>query len=96
MMILTQNIIDPPVWSHSAEASCGSFQYGYTTAKIKRKYSKFNGDPIYVCLNKGTNGLGLSLAGHKDRRQVHMYSKASLAQIFGTLESSCPHLGTKF
>ena len=45
-------------------------QYGYTIAKIRKKYSKFEGELIYVCLNKGTNGLGLSLAGHKDRRQV--------------------------
>jgi len=41
-------------------------------AKIKRKYSKFVGELHYVCLNKGTNGLGLSLAGHKDRRQVKL------------------------
>jgi hypothetical protein len=46
------------------------FQYGYTITKIKRKYAKYDGDLVYVCLNKGTNGLGLSLAGHKDRRQV--------------------------
>lgn len=35
--------------------------------KIIRKYGNTEGLPIYVCLNKGTNGLGISLAGHKDR-----------------------------
>jgi hypothetical protein len=43
-------------------------------AKIKKKYSKCDGDLLYVCINKGTNGLGLSMAGHKDRRQVDIVS----------------------
>ena len=41
-------------------------EYGYTGDKIKRKYGR-HGELHYVRLNKGTEGLGISLAGHKDR-----------------------------
>ena len=50
--------------------------YGYTTMKVHKKYSKENqerGIPKLVSLNKGTNGLGISLAGHKDRSQMAIY-----------------------
>ena len=47
--------------------------YGYTMMKIHRKYGTHGGMPIYVCLNKGTNGLGISLAGHKDRSKMSVY-----------------------
>ena len=41
--------------------------YGYTAQKIQRKYRWFRGALVYVCLNKGSSGLGISLSGHKDR-----------------------------
>ena len=44
-------------------------EYGYTFTKIKRKYGKL-GELQYIRLNKGTQGLGISLAGHKDRLQM--------------------------
>ena len=50
--------------------------YGYTTNKVHRKYMKDSQDrgvPKLVSLNKGTNGLGISLAGHKDRSQMAIY-----------------------
>ena len=50
--------------------------YGYTTMKVHRKYMKDSqerGVPKLVSLNKGTNGLGISLAGHKDRSQMAIY-----------------------
>ena len=50
---------------------------GYTLMKIQRKYAKFSHQPdgsrgqlIYVTLNKGTNGLGVSLSGDKDRFEM--------------------------
>ena len=50
--------------------------YGYTTMKVHKKYlndSQERGVPKLVSLNKGTNGLGISLAGHKDRSQMAIY-----------------------
>ena len=50
--------------------------YGYTAMKVHRKYMKDiqdRGAPKLVSLNKGTNGLGISLAGHKDRSQMAIY-----------------------
>ena len=45
-------------------------EFGYTSDKIQRKYGKQDGVPMYVRLNKGTQGLGISLSGHKDRAQM--------------------------
>ena len=45
-------------------------EFGYTSDKIQRKYGKMEGVPMYVRLNKGTQGLGISLSGHKDRAQM--------------------------
>ena len=52
--------------------------FGYTLAKIRQKYSKKIKDApgaqvVYVCINKGSNGLGISLAGDKDRSQSAVY-----------------------
>ena len=44
--------------------------FGYTGAKIERKYGKMDGRLVYVRLNKGTDGLGISLSGHKDRAKM--------------------------
>eukprot|EP00092_Neocalanus_flemingeri_P029346 GFUD01031858.1.p1 GENE.GFUD01031858.1~~GFUD01031858.1.p1 ORF type:complete len:2139 (-),score=780.47 GFUD01031858.1:627-7043(-) len=45
-------------------------EFGYTGAKIERKYGKMDGKVMYVRLNKGTQGLGISLSGHKDRARM--------------------------
>lgn len=45
-------------------------EYGYTGAKIEKRYGKMEGRLIYVRLNKGTHGLGISLSGHKDRAKM--------------------------
>ena len=45
-------------------------EYGYTGAKIEKKYGKLDGRLMYVRLNKGTHGLGVSLSGHKDRAKM--------------------------
>ena len=50
--------------------------YGYTKMKVLRKYAKDSPETRnlnLVSLNKGTNGLGISLAGHKDRSQMAIY-----------------------
>lgn len=53
------------------------FSTGYTLMKVQRKYAKFSHQPdgsrgqlLLVSLNKGTSGLGISLAGHKDRFRI--------------------------
>merc|ERR1719278_143952 len=45
-------------------------EYGYTGAKIEKRYGKLDGRLMYVRLNKGTHGLGVSLSGHKDRAKM--------------------------
>jgi hypothetical protein len=45
-------------------------EFGYTSRKIQRKYGRLGGEVHYIRLNKGTQGLGISLAGHKDRLQM--------------------------
>ena len=45
-------------------------EFGYTGAKLERKYGKMDGRVMYVRLNKGTQGLGISLSGHKDRAKM--------------------------
>ena len=45
-------------------------EFGYTSDKIQRKYGKQEGTTMYVRLNKGTQGLGISLSGHRDRQQM--------------------------
>ncbi|CAB4065132.1 MPDZ [Lepeophtheirus salmonis] len=47
--------------------------YRYTMDKIRRKYGKFPGKLSLVRLNKGIHGLGISLAGHKDRNQMAVF-----------------------
>ncbi len=38
--------------------------------QIEKKYGRLGGEVHYIRLNKGTQGLGISLAGHKDRLQM--------------------------
>ncbi|XP_063871679.1 multiple PDZ domain protein-like isoform X4 [Scylla paramamosain] len=42
-------------------------EFGYTTKKIQKKYADLKGEVVVVELQKGANGLGISLAGNKDR-----------------------------
>jgi hypothetical protein len=43
---------------------------GIIASQIQKKYGRLEGDVHYIRLNKGTQGLGISLAGHKDRLQM--------------------------
>ena len=65
--------IDRNSAAHGARAADDSEEeddYGYTARKIQRKYRWFRGALVYVCLNKGSAGLGISLSGHKDRAKM--------------------------
>ncbi|XP_022239967.1 multiple PDZ domain protein-like isoform X3 [Limulus polyphemus] len=48
-------------------------QFGYTTKKIHKKYSDSKGELVVVELQKGSHGLGLSLAGNKDRSKMNVF-----------------------
>lgn len=41
--------------------------------KIQKKYGDLNGNTFVVDLNKGSNGLGISLAGNKDRTKMSVF-----------------------
>ncbi|BES91019.1 PDZ domain (Also known as DHR or GLGF) [Nesidiocoris tenuis] len=46
-------------------------QFGYTTNKVKKKYGSLGSSVLMVELEKSsTSGLGISLAGHKDRNKM--------------------------
>lgn len=42
----------------------------YVSDKVKKKYSHLGDGVMLVELEKGSNGLGISLAGHKDRNKM--------------------------
>ncbi|XP_076355047.1 multiple PDZ domain protein-like isoform X4 [Tachypleus tridentatus] len=48
-------------------------QFGYTTKKIHKKYGESKGELVVVELQKGSHGLGLSLAGNKDRNKMNVF-----------------------
>lgn len=41
--------------------------------KIQKKYSDINGSTLLVDLNKGLTGLGISLAGNRDRTKMSVF-----------------------
>ena len=41
--------------------------------KIKTKYSDINGSTLLVDLHKGLTGLGISLAGNRDRTKMSVF-----------------------
>lgn len=43
------------------------------TDKVKKKYSSMGPGVLMVQLEKGPQGLGLSLAGHKDRNRMAVF-----------------------
>ena len=45
-------------------------EFGYTGVKIEKRYGKMEGRLMYIRLNKGTHGLGISLSGHRDRSRM--------------------------
>lgn len=48
-------------------------EFGYTKKKIQKKYGDLKGEVILVDLQKGANGLGISLAGNKDRTMMSAF-----------------------
>ncbi|XP_023705166.1 multiple PDZ domain protein isoform X5 [Cryptotermes secundus] len=48
-------------------------EFGYTTNKVKKKYGSLGHSVLAVQLERGRQGLGLSLAGHKDRSRMAVF-----------------------
>lgn len=42
----------------------------YVSDKVKKKYGHLGDGVMLIELEKGSNGLGISLAGHKDRNKM--------------------------
>ncbi|XP_071039505.1 multiple PDZ domain protein isoform X3 [Parasteatoda tepidariorum] len=59
--------------SPSEEDSESEDEFGYTQKKAHKKYGDMKGDLIFVHLIKGSNKLGLSLAGNKDRTKMSVF-----------------------
>ncbi|XP_074036607.1 multiple PDZ domain protein isoform X3 [Leptinotarsa decemlineata] len=47
--------------------------FGYTTNKVKKKYANLGHTILMVQLERSSQGLGLSLAGHKDRNCMAVF-----------------------
>ncbi|XP_054720887.1 multiple PDZ domain protein-like [Uloborus diversus] len=47
--------------------------FGYTKRKVQKKYKDLKGDAILIEVEKGANGLGLSLAGNKNRSKMSSF-----------------------
>ncbi|KAI5693398.1 hypothetical protein M8J75_015359 [Diaphorina citri] len=48
-------------------------QFGYTMNKVKKKYGSLGPDLVVVTLERSHTGLGISLAGHKDRTKMAVF-----------------------
>ncbi|XP_063932758.1 inaD-like protein isoform X3 [Zophobas morio] len=48
-------------------------EFGYTTNKVKKKYANLGHTILMVQLERSNQGLGLSLAGHKDRNCMAVF-----------------------
>nr|XP_046917339.1 multiple PDZ domain protein-like [Dermatophagoides farinae] len=48
-------------------------EYGYSIKKIRKKYADIDGTTILVDLHKGMAGLGISLAGNRDRKKMSVF-----------------------
>ncbi|XP_026465681.1 inactivation-no-after-potential D protein-like [Ctenocephalides felis] len=48
-------------------------EFGYTTNKVRKKYTSLGDSVLSVQLERGPSGLGLSLAGHRDRTMMAVF-----------------------
>ncbi|XP_033224780.1 inactivation-no-after-potential D protein-like isoform X2 [Belonocnema kinseyi] len=48
-------------------------EFGYTKLKVQKKYSNFGKTILMVRLEKNRRGLGISIAGHKDRNKMAVF-----------------------
>uniref|UniRef100_A0A8D8SWY8 Patj homolog n=1 Tax=Cacopsylla melanoneura TaxID=428564 RepID=A0A8D8SWY8_9HEMI len=48
-------------------------KFGYTMNKVKKKYGSLGPDIVVVTVERSHTGLGISLAGHKDRTKMAVF-----------------------
>ncbi|KAG8197758.1 hypothetical protein JTE90_006804 [Oedothorax gibbosus] len=48
-------------------------EFGYTHKKVQKKYTDLKGSVILLEIDKGANGLGLSIAGNKNRSKMSSF-----------------------
>jgi len=53
--------------------------------KVQRKYAELSGEFLLIDLDKGPNGLGLSLAGNRDRTKLSVFV-VGLTRDFANLD----------
>ncbi|XP_077981370.1 multiple PDZ domain protein-like [Glandiceps talaboti] len=59
--------------NNTSESEDSGDEFGYTWEKIKNKYGELPGELFLVELEKNEQGLGISLAGNKDRNKASVF-----------------------
>ncbi|XP_021361837.1 multiple PDZ domain protein-like [Mizuhopecten yessoensis] len=71
--VVSEQSTPPPSVEVVEEDSGVEDEYGYTLKRIQRRYGDLTGALHLVDLKKSGNGLGISLAGNKDRNTMSVF-----------------------
>ncbi|XP_077777425.1 multiple PDZ domain protein isoform X23 [Podarcis muralis] len=80
-LLLPPPSMSPGMSSEILQRSCNQYleeldkedEFGYSWRKISQRYGHLSGDLHMIELEKGKTGLGLSLAGNKDRSKMSVF-----------------------
>ncbi|KAM5265630.1 inaD-like protein isoform 6-T6 [Hipposideros larvatus] len=65
--------LPPPYKAPSEDSDENEEEYAFTNQKIRQRYADLPGELHIIELEKDKNGLGLSLAGNKDRSRMSIF-----------------------
>ncbi|XP_054429987.1 inaD-like protein isoform X2 [Pteronotus mesoamericanus] len=65
--------LPPPYKAPSDDSDGNEEEYAFTNKKIRQRYADLPGELHIIELEKDKNGLGLSLAGNKDRSRMSIF-----------------------
>lgn len=65
--------LPPPYKAPSEDSDENEEEYAFTNKKIRQRYADLPGELHIIELEKDKNGLGLSLAGNKDRSRMSIF-----------------------
>ncbi|XP_045691257.1 inaD-like protein isoform X3 [Phyllostomus hastatus] len=65
--------LPPPYKAPSDDSDGSEEEYAFTNKKIRQRYADLPGELHIIELEKDKNGLGLSLAGNKDRSRMSIF-----------------------
>ncbi|XP_073752743.1 inaD-like protein isoform X5 [Callorhinus ursinus] len=65
--------LPPPYKAPSEDSDESEEEYAFTNKKIRQRYADLPGELHIIELEKDKNGLGLSLAGNKDRSRLSIF-----------------------